>query len=384
MRFFRKFLFAASSVLPILATANLAVAQDLKPEKISVAVSDPSKPRVYLADIAINHIVDGRLHVLDGTSLDYVGLIGTGFTGAIYIPQARDTIYVATSYYPKLTRGDRSDWLEIYDAATLSLKSEIQIPSKRAQALNYRPLFQGSADGSLLFLQNATPATSVTVIDLKAKKVKQELASPGCYGIYPAAVTSTRFSTLCGDGTIGTYSLDAKAAKDVRKTSAKIFDADKDALFIHGERDAKTLLLMSFGGTIYRVSVEDAVAKLVETIPMTAGIADNWRPGGYQPMAFDAKTGILYVQMHKDGAEGSHKNPAEEIWAYDVKAKKLLARSATQPITSLTISQSGPTALYGVNPIDAAVVRYSVGTDGSVKEDKTAKVGEAIVQVEAK
>lgn len=383
MRLGLKFLLAAASSLLLGGGAD-AQEQNLKPEKISVSVSDPSKPRVYLADVAINHIVDGRLHVLDGADLSYIGLIGTSLAGSVYISPQRDTVYVATSYYPKLTRGERSDWLEFYDAATLALKDEIQIPNKRAQALNYRPLFQGSSDGSLLFLQNATPATSVMVIDVKARKVRQEIANPGCYGIYPAAGTPTRFSTLCGDGAIGTYSLHAKTAKDVRKSSGKIFDADKDALFIHGERDGAFLLLLSFGGVVYRVSVEEATAKLIETVAMTTGIEGNWRPGGYQPMAFDAKTGMLYALMHKGGAEGSHKNPSEEIWAYSLKEKKLVSRSPSQPLTSIALAQSGPVALYGVNPVDGALVRYNVTGDGGVKEDKSVKVGEAVVLVEAR
>ena len=62
---------------------------------------------------------------------------------------------------------------------------------------------------------------------------------------------------------------------------------------------------------------------------MTEGVEGNWRPGGYQTHAFHPKSGVLYVLMHKGGAEGSHKNPAEEIWAYDLRNKKLLSRSPT-------------------------------------------------------
>jgi methylamine dehydrogenase heavy chain len=243
---------------------------------------------------------------------------------------------------------------------------------------------QGSVDGRFVLIQNVTPATSITVVDVKSGKVTGEVANPGCYGIYPSATAGARFATLCGDGTVRGYTLDKAGRKAEIKASAKVFDADKDALFVHAEPDGTSLLFVSFKGDIYRISVDGDVPTLVETIPMTAGTEGDWRPGGYQPIAFDAKTGILYALMHKGGTEGSHKNPAEEIWAFDVKSKKILARSPSQLATSLTILPGDAPALFAVNPIDVSIIRYEIEPGGGVKEGKVSKVGEAVVQLEAK
>lgn len=375
--------FAMTLVAASAAYAGGAAAQDLKPETVSVAKLDPATPRLYAVDIAINHIVDGRAYVLNPETLEMMGLVGTGFAGQFYVPRTRDAVYVATTYYPKLTRGDRSDYLEVYDTATLELKKDIKIATKRAQALNYRPLMQGSSDGRFVYVQNATPATSITVVDVKAGKQTAEVPNPGCYGIYPSATNPARFATLCGDGTMGTYTLDGAGKKATRKASAKFFDADKDALFVHAEQDGDSIYLVSFKGSIVKVGIAGDTAAVEDTIDMTKDVEGGWRPGGYQPYALDAKAGVLYVLMHKDGAEGSHKNPAEEIWAYDVKGKKLASRSPTQPVTTLTIMPGAKPALFAVNPIEASVIRYDVAADG-VKEAKVAKVGEAVIQLEAK
>ncbi|MEJ1158324.1 amine dehydrogenase large subunit [Prosthecomicrobium sp. N25] len=375
------------SIPALLAVALLPAAgsaQEIKVEKVAVAKLDPAQPRLYAVDIAINHIVDGRAYVLNPETLEMMGLIGTGFAGLFYAPKDRGEVYVATTYYPKLTRGDRSDWLEVYDTATLELKREIRLTPKRAQALNYRPLMQGSADGRFVFVQNATPATSISVVDLKTNRQSGEIPNPGCYGIYPSATNPSVFSTLCGDGAMRTYVLDKSAGKATQKASAKFFDADKDALFSHAERDGDTLWFASFTGNLYRVSIAGETAALEEKIPLADGIEGDWRPGGYQTHAFDAKAGIMYLLMHKGGAEGSHKNPGEEIWAFDVKAKKLLGRSPTPPATSLTILGGDKPALFAVNPVEATVIRFDVEAGGTVREAKSAKVGEAVLQLEAK
>ena len=60
-------------------------------------------------------------------------MVGTGFLGQVYMPAKQDVFYIATSYIEKITRGKRSDWLEVYDSNTLKLKSEIPIATSAAR-----------------------------------------------------------------------------------------------------------------------------------------------------------------------------------------------------------------------------------------------------------
>lgn len=79
-----------------------------------------------------------------------------------------------------------------------------------AQTLNYRGMVQPTANGRFVLVQNATPATSITVVDLSERKVAGQIATPGCWGTLPAASHPARLAMLCGDGKIATVTLDDK------------------------------------------------------------------------------------------------------------------------------------------------------------------------------
>lgn len=368
-----------------LAMAPLAAiaAETITPEKVMVEKVPDDVPIVFAADLSFDHLPDGRVHLFDARDFSYRGLISSGFLGLVYLPPKGERLILATSYLDRYTRGNRSDFIEIYNPRTQALEAEIPIPARRAQAILYRPLLQGSSDGKLLFVQNATPATSVTVVDLDGKKAIGTLSTPGCYGIYPASATSTRFAVLCGDGTAQGLTVDAATGKALYTKSEKVFDPDKDPLFIHAERDGNTWLFVSYNGVVHRIDAEGETPKLIETFDITKGVEGGWRPGGYQPMALDPKSGILFVGMHKGGKDGSHKLPAEEIWAYDVKTKTIVSRSAVKPISAFALKTvNGAGMLFGADQVNGKVVRYIVDPARTLTESGEAKIGDVIGQIE--
>jgi methylamine dehydrogenase heavy chain len=365
----------------MLAALSPSFAQDIPPEKMTIETLPPDMKRVYLVDLTINHVVDGKVWVLDADKMEVKGMLELGFLGLFYAPPKSDKLYIASTYYDRLTRGKRVDALTIFDANTLKELDEIILPTKRVMPIQYRPLMQGSADGKLLFIQNSTPATSITVTNL-AKKSNAELPAPGCYGTYPSIGASNRVSTMCGDGTFGTYTLNAEATEGKRAASDKMFDADKDAWFIHGEKNGGNYHFISFTGGMHTVSLDGEKAKLVDSFAMSEGVEGSWRPGGYQPFAVNAADGIAYVLMHSNGAEGSHKNPSEEIWSVDLKAKKVVSRSKVPTMVSVVITGDG--TLYGINPLEPSVVKMTVdkGANHAVTVAGTSKVGETATQIE--
>jgi len=359
-----------------------ASAEELKVETPHVATLSPSLQRVYVADAVLPHMADGRIYLLDGADLTLKGMLEMGFAGMMVAAPDKHKVYVATTFYERLSRGKRTDVIEVFDDQTLKVVDEIAIPTRRAQALTYRSLFQRSGDGNLLLIQNATPATTVRVVDLVSKR-QLEIPSPGCYGIYPALANPLRFTTLCGDGTMGTFTIAKTLRSAERKAGAKLFDPDKDPLFIHAERDGDAYVFLSFKGKLVRVSFEGETAAVVDTQDLVAGTSD-WAPGGYQPFAVDAKAGIAYVLMHSGVTEGSHKNPSAEIWAYDMRNKRLLARSPAASLASLTLSAAEPTALFAIDPVNGKVARFNVDTaTHTVKAAGEIKIGETAALIEA-
>jgi hypothetical protein len=140
--------------------------------------------------------------------------------------------------------------LEVWDAQTLAFKYEVLLPPKRAQTLNYRGLVSVTGNGRFVLVQNATPATSITVVDLAERKVAGEVQTPGCWGTLPAAGHAARFSMLCGDGKVATVTLDDQGQVADRQLSDKLFDADQDAWFHTAERVGDRFFFISFKGQL--------------------------------------------------------------------------------------------------------------------------------------
>ncbi|MDQ6434416.1 amine dehydrogenase large subunit [Mesorhizobium sp. LHD-90] len=376
----------------LLASAAIAPAHaqqaqgELQPEEFGNVKIPPDTEMLFSVDLALNHVVDGRTYVLDAKTLKPLGIIGTSFLGMINVPNGTKDIYVATSHQTRTTRGERFDFVEIYSGEDLTFKEEIPISNNRAQALNYRALLQPSADFKYLYVQNATPATSVTVVDMAAKKQIGDIPNPGCYGIFPASKTATRIATLCGDGTLGTIDVKADGTGEM-KASEAIFDPDKDAIFTSGYRWGEHWVLPSYAGNIYIINVDGETATLIDKIEVSKGVDGDWRPGGYQPLAVHDKNGVAYMLMHSNGTEGSHKNPAEEIWAVDLKEKKVVGRSKSVPGIALTVSQGDSPALFATDGLKAEVVRYDVpaaGKDFVLEPSATAPGGATPDQIEVR
>jgi methylamine dehydrogenase heavy chain len=62
--------------------------------------------------------------------------------------------------------------------------------------------------------------------------------------------------------------------------------------------------------------------------------------------------------MHPEGKEGSHKDPAAEIWAFDVKSRKRIARAAGNNAVALAVSRGKAPRLFAIDPLTAGIVSY--------------------------
>lgn len=320
--------------------------EEIKVERLAPADGN----RLYVVDPAFGHMVDGRTHVLDGKSGRFLGMIGTGF-GSLMLPSKDGrSLYQVTTYYPRLSRGQRTDVVEIHDTQTLALKGEIDIPPRRAQSISYRGMLATSADGRFLYIQNATPATSVGIVDLAAGKFVAEVQTPGCWSIQ-AWQQGYRFSAICGDGTLLTVTLDEAGQAKSRERSAPFFDPDKDPIFIHPEIVGDERYFVSYNGNVYKVGLAGEAPRFEAPWSLLdqADRKRNWRPGGLQISALHRASGTFFVNMHDRGAEGTHKNPSKEIWAVDLQSRKRLARIASNQSISVAVSQGAEPLLYGLS-----------------------------------
>ena len=357
-RFIRVAVFVSAA-----CTACIAMAQP-RYETLTVArLPEASPHRLYVSDISINHIVDGRLHVIDGDGLNYLGMISTGYAGNATLSLDRKELYVATTYYSRLSRGERSEVVDIHDTQTLEHRGEIAIPARHAQALPYKGLIRPSADGRWLYVQNATPASSVTVVDLKARKFAAEIATPGCWIVIPSQSAGNRFATLCGDGTMQSIVLDDNGGLKSRTRSARFFHPDEDPVFVQSDNIGDRHYFVSYKGQVYAADLSGDKPMVDAPWPLAtaAEARKGWRPGGYQLVAVHRKSGRLFVAMHAGGAEGTHKNPAQEIWVFDIEKKKRLARLPGHNAIALAVSQTDQPKLFAIDGVKMGLAVFDAG-----------------------
>ncbi len=333
-------------------------------ETLSVArLPAPNAHRIYLSDITITHIVDNRLHVIDGDSFKYLGVISTGYAGQSTLSRDRKELYVATTYYTRLSHGERTDVVEVHDPLTLERRAEIVIPPRRAQALPYQGIIRTSNDGRWLFVQNATPATSVTVVDLKARRFAAEIPNPGCWIIIPSETAANRFSTLCGDGTLQTMVLNEDGSLKSKTRSARFFNPDEDPVFVQAEHIGDRHYLVSFRGMVHEadLSGETPMLEAPWSLIGKGDAKSGWRPGGYQLFTIHHSSGRMFIAMHKHGAEGTHKNPADEIWVVDLAGHKRVGRLPGNGAVALAVSQTPSPKLFALDGVKMGIASFDAG-----------------------
>jgi methylamine dehydrogenase heavy chain len=349
------------SIAPALAELPIehATVAELKPD---------NGHRLYIADkTPPAHAVDSKIRIIDGDDFSILGQLTNGSFGSFAISADRNTVFDATSFFSRGDHGTRTDVVEYYDTATLNPRSETILSSKRAMSNQYPVFLVESAESKFLLVQNATPASSIAVIDLATKAVLSEIPTAGCFGIFASSKVAGRFSTLCGDGAAVTVDFDATGKETGRKRSATLFDPDQDALFISGVKMGDKTIFISFLGNVHIIDFSGDIA--TQETPWTfigaKEKAAHWRPGGYANIAYTPSNGQLYLGMHPHGEEGSHKTPAAEIWKVDVAKRVVTARAKSNGANYMQVSKETHPLLFTVNvtpDIQGSITRYDGDT----------------------
>ncbi|MES1924916.1 amine dehydrogenase large subunit [Salinisphaera sp. T31B1] len=311
-----------------------------------------------------------RIHVYAQDGLTYQGLLSLGLTSQFIVSHDHSKVYGLSDYMKRYTYGPIDSVVQVFDLKTLEPIAEVSVPNKAVKSIGMEHLLEISADEKYLYVQNATPGTSVTVVDLEAMKVVGEIPTPGCYGIFPS-VEGHRFTTLCGPGTLNAYDVDAD--EPMATPSEPFFDVEHDALYLHSVRTTDGhLVFTSFNGNLYVVDDSADKPTLVRKMAVTDGVEGHWAPGGYGVSAYNAANDMIFLIVHDAAYEGSHKDMSDEIWAYSLADEKLVGRSKAPHLVSLAVSQGQTPTLYGANEDDESVDVYTLEADRDFHFEKTA------------
>lgn len=309
---------------------------------------------IIVYDVAFGNMLDGKVIVLDAEQAmhreQYKGMFNASIIASITVARTRPEMYVYETFYSRGNRGMRTDVLTIYDKATLAPTGEIVIPGgKRAGGLPSDYMVHLIDDEKLLLLYNFTPSASISVVDIVNRKILNEISLPSCSLIYPTGKRG--FSSMCSDASMISYQLDKKGKVQSKTKIGSFFDIDKDALFERPVIIDGVAYFPTFNANLREVDLKgiNAVPGASWSLVSAEERAANWRPGGMQLSGADS-LGNMYLLMHKDGAEGTHKNPGMEVWVFDVKSRKRIRQIPLQlPGLVIEVSQDSSPWLYVTN-----------------------------------
>jgi len=240
-------------------------------------------------------------------------------------PGSRSEIYVVETHYSRGSRGERTDVLTGYDAATLVPSFEVVIPPKRAISATLVAHTALSDDDRFAYVFNLTPATSVSIVDLVERRFVEEVTTPGCSLVYP--VDDRRFAMLCMDGAMLVLRVDDAGHVVDKVRSAIFFDSEADPVTEKAVRWQGRWLFPSFEGWIHPVAFDERGPVFEErwSLVSDAERADDWRIGGYQQLAVHAGSSRMFALMHQGGPD-THKHPGTEVWVYDLASRERIQR----------------------------------------------------------
>ena len=351
-----------------------------KPERLTVKSEVDPGAKVYVLDQGWAGA--SNVSVLTADNLKVQGAVTPGLQAQMGLNKKTGELLTSSSYLKRIVWGDAEIPVQVWDPKTLTLKKEILSSPKFAMTAASIANFQISDDGHYAFLQNATPAASVSVVDLTTDKAVLEVPTPGCWGIY-TSTNSNKFSSLCADGKVSTFILSKDASSYQAYRSDKIFDADSDALFLEGQRDKDTLFFTSFNGNLYKLDNSGNCAVLKDKYSYVDDVDGKWAPGGYQVISYNKPNKLLFVTMHPDAVEGSHKDGATQIWVINTAKKKRVARfdvaEGSDPV-NVAVSQTKKPDLFTLSSSGddgAMVVKYSYDpkTNKAKQEAEQASLG---------
>lgn len=253
-------------------------------------------------------------------------LNASSFSPALAPRMHAGLIYGYGSFYSRGRVGDRTDLVTIYDAATATAVSEVEIPPRSAGIGH--PGMMGLVRDRFAAVWNITPATSVSLVDVESETFVGEISLPSCSGIYPQ---DQGWISVCGDGT-AQYIQVNDAGQETRRIQSRVFfDVFTDPVYDYSVPAADGWMFMSFDGLLRKITLEGDNLQVTEAFdinPENDGIADvngvvprnddNWRIGGSQPFSYHDGEALLVTLMHEGGGQETFEKAGTEVWGYNM------------------------------------------------------------------
>ena len=319
--------------------------------------------RVWVNDFAGG--VYSRAILFNADNGEMLGSVETGWEGVkLDIPKMGEEFYTSALYMSRGYHGERTDVLEFFNRSTLNIESELVLPPKAGRGIPNANHSNFSDDEAFLFLTFFTPASSVGVVDLKAKKYIGEIETAGCAYVFSGG--PRRFFALCGDGSVLAITIDNAGKELSRKRYQGLFDPIGDPLHGTAVRSGETWYFVTYLGQVHTVDVsgEELVHKVLWSAGEKSGANKAWVPAEmYQNLAIHDTNQRLYVLTGeqdltpKGGGADYHRKNGTEVWVFDLASGERIQRlEMPQPMTAISVSQDKTPVLYAANVFSPKVL----------------------------
>ncbi len=354
------------SLMLVLSICSAAALAEIKPEQIGVieVLPDTYPPHWIIAqDGTFFHMNDGKFMVLDADSDDpgsrFKGMFNGSFIAQFYQAITRPEMYVVETFHSRGHRGDRTDVLTIYDKRSLAPIGDVVIPAKRSSNMPTDFNLQLVDNETIALIYNFTPATSVSVVDVVARKFLGEIPIPGCALVYPMG--GRAFASLCADGSMLSVQLDDGGQQASSTRTEPFFDVDNDPMMEKAAMHDGIAYFPTFLGNLYPIDLNGATPIVGKPWSLVGNEEGGWRPGGIRVADTDSN-GRLYVLMHPDGGDGTHKNPGVEAWVFDTDDKQRIDRIELRlPALTIALTRDTKPLLVATN-IEMAIDVYDAAS----------------------
>lgn len=343
--------------------AGSAIGQ-IQPEPAGVirTLPDTWPPHwMIIQDGAFFHMSNGKYIVVDADSDNPAsrikGMFDGSFISQFHQAESRPEMYVSETFYSRGTRGVRTDVLTIWDKQTLSPIDEVVMPPKRLSGMPNNYSVQLVDDEKFALVYNFTPATSVSVIDIVNREFLGEVPTPGCSLVYPMA--GRAFASICTDGSMLSVQLDENGVQASSARTDVFFDANNDPLMEKAAMVDGVAYFPTFLGRMVPVDMNGETLDVGDPWSLIGDEEGGWRPGGIAVTGTDS-SGHIYVLMHPDGYEGSHKDPGTEVWVFDPETEQRIDRIELQlPAISIGLTRDDDPLMATTN-VNLEVDIYNV------------------------
>src|SRR5690606_4163601 len=225
-------------------------------EPVILKAPAPDTRRVYVQDPAHFAAVTQQ-YVIDGASGRVLGMTDGGFLPHPLAAEDGPFFAQGSSVWPRLARGAREDYVEVFDSETLRPIADIAIPDDAQRFLvgTYQWMNALTPDNKTLLYYQFSPAPAVGVVNLEEQKFDRLLDVPDCYHIFPASPTV--FYMNCRDGSLARVDF---AGGETEVTNTEVFHTEEELLINHPAFSLRSgrLVWPTYTGKIFQMDLTEA------------------------------------------------------------------------------------------------------------------------------